>query len=86
MTSDEQLTLWISGKSVHNDKGECCPDFSCCNPKLLAPKEVRETFAAAERSGNKKVVDRMLMEFLGRLLAGENVHIAGLEASKQEIE
>lgn len=52
MTCDEQLKLWVGGKSVHNPDrpggGECCPDFSCCQPALLWPKEKREEFAAAD--------------------------------------
>lgn len=99
MTSDEQLELWVAGKSVHNDEvwydvvdeagsvvdrkrlegGECCPDFSCCEPELLQPVEVRKAFAAADREGRMK----FLMSFLGASLAKSapelKVHIAGGE-------
>lgn len=35
MTPDEQLDMWLEGKSVHNPTtNECCPDFSCCVPSL----------------------------------------------------
>jgi hypothetical protein len=87
MESDEQLNLWLEGIPKHNTtRGECCPDFSCCRPELLAPREVREIFVAAQRSGNDRVTDRLLMEFLCRALADKNVYIAGLEASRQEVE
>ena len=91
MTPQEQVELWVSGQSIHNSSvlgGECCPDFSCCRPELLAPKEVREVFAEAVITGNKKVEDRILMEFLGNLLSTIPVktHIIGLEESRREVE
>lgn len=64
-TSEEQLRRWVLGDPVHrNDDngGECCPDFSCCRPELLAPPEVRQAFAAAGQD------DRMA--FLGAFLGG----------------
>lgn len=31
-----QLRRWVEGHSEHNRiDDECCPDFSCCNPKLF---------------------------------------------------
>ena len=75
MTSDEQLASWVGGKSIHNvDKGECCQDFSCCQPELLAPQAERELFR-----DRPEVRHQMLMGFLGRALAswGDKIHIAG---------
>ena len=89
MNKYEQLGLWVEGKSVHRGsrtEGECCPDFSCCRPELLAPKDVREVFAAAYKLENEPVVMRMLMAFLGEALSGYKVHIAGLAESQLEIE
>ena len=91
MTSEEQLDLWVNGTPRHmggKGSGHCCPDFSCCRPDLLAPREVRELFAAATKSRNYQVTDRMMMEFLAKGFAqlGAKVHIAGLEASRQEID
>ena len=86
MTVDEQLKFWLSGKSIHNqDRDECCPDFSCCRPELQAPKEVREIFYMAYLKDNQDLINRLLMEFLGHLVAGKNVHIVGLEAMRQEV-
>ena len=48
MTSDEQLAAWLEGNSFHNnDRDECCPDFSCCDPELLADKKTRQAFVNA---------------------------------------
>lgn len=75
MTPDEQLALWVKGDSRHNaDRDECCPDFSCCQPDLLAPLEERELFASLAADSVER--DRMLMMFLGRL-AGPNVYVSG---------
>lgn len=84
MTSDEQLTLWLNGKPVHAE--QCCPDFSCCSPELLAPVEVREIFAEAFRQRNDAVTMRMLGTFLEAAFSDKNVYIAGMETSRQEVE
>tara|TARA_Y100000310_G_scaffold82841_1_gene79433 strand:+ start:362 stop:616 length:255 start_codon:yes stop_codon:yes gene_type:complete len=77
MTPTEQLDLWVRGISTHNnDRGECCPDFSCCKPELLAPVEVRETFANA----SEPTRHGMLGSFLGKaiaLLTDQSTYIAG---------
>ena len=78
MTPDEQLARWVAGEPVHNpDRDECCPDFSCCRPELLAPEDVRRRFAAATEAERHE----MLMMFLGGLLGaeghGDRVHVAG---------
>ena len=53
MTTEEQLQQWVDGKSIHNGpsrgEGECCPDFSCCNPGMQWPEEKRRQFLAADR-------------------------------------
>jgi len=67
MTPDEQLAEWVKGNSIHNDTtGECCPDFSCCQPKLGIPIEQRLLF---QRSG-QRVRYEMLGMFLGAAIAG----------------
>ena len=76
----DQLEKWVGGESVHNtERDECCPDFSCCKPEMLAPQHEREAFAkaAAEGDNGSKTVDGLLMGFLGRLLSGTTAHIAG---------
>lgn len=41
------LTMWRAGMPVHDHMNdECCPDFSCCSPKLLTkPDEKRHVEA-----------------------------------------
>lgn len=37
-----QGLLWVKGQSFHNDiDGECCPDFSCCEPSLFEKDKTR---------------------------------------------
>jgi hypothetical protein len=79
MTPLEQLEKWVQGESVHNtERDECCPDFSCCQPELLAPKVTREAFAKAYREGgaDSQIVSEMLIGFLAGF-TGKNVHVAG---------
>jgi len=71
ITCEEQLQRWLAGDSVHRigdstRDDECCPDFSCCYPDLLAPFEEREHFVALVQSKGNCVP--MLMTFLGRLM------------------
>ena len=78
MTNDEQLREWVNGNSIHNEElRECCPDFSCCKPELLAPLEEREHFAEQHAKGD----DSMLFLFLGRALNAvapdKDVYLAG---------
>ena len=78
MTSDDQLALWLRGESVHNaDRGECCPDFSCCKPELLAPKDEREAFVKLGEKGRMG----LLGAFLGRAIElagkGEKIYVIG---------
>jgi hypothetical protein len=69
MTSDEQLKEWVKGNSIHNpDRDECCPDFSCCDPELLAPEDERKRFA----EGNDELRMQMCMIFLQRIIVKEN--------------
>ncbi len=67
---DQQLTEWVKGNSIHNkDRDECCPDFSCCRPELLAPVHERKAFAKYYLSGDEKSANGMLMAFLSRVLS-----------------
>ncbi len=82
MTSDEQLAQWLKGNPVHNDiRDECCPDFSCCDPELLASEEERKTFVDA----NDETRHMMLMGFLAAMMTNEDkkVYIADDPANYQ---
>jgi hypothetical protein len=89
MTPDEQLELWVQGKSVHNDElEECCPDFSCCGGDL-ADEDVRKRFAKAYHDHDEGTVMNMLMMFLGAMLkkqgSDEKVYVAGDEPSMEQM-
>lgn len=78
LTSRDQLIEWVAGRSKHRgprSSGECCPDFSCCEPALLALPSERTAFFQASKDERWP----MLLQFLGRLLALHqvNARIAG---------
>lgn len=57
VTPDEQLELWKRGEPrCPNDRGECCPDFSCCRPMLLWPAEKREAFCASTQDVREQMM------------------------------
>lgn len=85
MKADEQLELWVKGESVHNDeRNECCPDFSCCKPNLLAPEHERRAFLEASQKGNHKATTSMLYEFLGRAFSSPAVYVAGYKENPKK--
>lgn len=78
MTVEEQLAAWLEGNSFHNnDRDECCPDFSCCDPELLADKKTRQAFVNADEALRWS----FLAMFLGKMLKKEKkssrIYIAG---------
>jgi hypothetical protein len=85
-----QLNEWVKGNAIHNTvDDECCPDFGCCNPSNLQPKEIRETFAEVSKKADSEEYNPkhhpfddakmgMLMSFLGSAMAGytkKKIHI-----------
>lgn len=84
MKPDDQLELWVKGTPVHNkDRDECCPDFSCCKPELLADVATREAFYRAYKEKDGKTTGRMLGMFLGAAIAAasdKKVHIVDPDA------
>lgn len=84
MTVDEQLEKWVNGESIHNDeRDECCPDFSCCDPNLLTSEEERRKFYES----NEEIRLKMLHIFFARFLSSmecENIYIVGDEANNYE--
>ena len=83
MTYIEQLESWQQGVPVHAE--QCCPDFSCCCPELLAPKEMRDVFVAAYKAGKEDVTTRFLVTFLGNAFSYKEIYIAGQEISRREV-
>lgn len=64
----EQTNEWLKGNPIHNDvDGECCPDFSCCVPHLLASEPMRKQFCEASEEKRMEI----LMTFLGRSIASK---------------
>jgi hypothetical protein len=68
MSYAEHMDRWVKGDSIHNGpnpgKGECCPDYSCCFPELLAPKSERLIWVHTDDDGR----GTLAMIFLQRLL------------------
>ncbi len=82
MRTSEQLLKWVKGESVHNEeRGECCPDFSCCNLDMDTPLEVREAFLEAYLNDDEEQQNRMLGMFLGQAIStitDKKPYIAGI--------
>lgn len=79
MTTTEQLERWVAGDPQHNhERGECCPDFSCCRGQMVE-LEVRQRFQQAVLEEDEPTQHRMLMGFLGRALEGFNVYVSGAD-------
>ena len=72
-----QLEEWVAGRPKHNpfapgcdtveesQGGECCHDFSCCCPSMLADEPARVSFAKAHRAKQ----EGMLIGFLSAFCA-----------------
>ena len=76
--TDWQLEKWVNGESVHNDeRGECCPDFSCCRPELLAPEQVRKQFLAANIEQRMALLGHFLAAAMNLAASDKDVYIAG---------
>lgn len=72
-SSKKQLEAWLRGAPAHNDYAdECCPDFSCCNPKNIWPIEMRESFVNATDEEREE----MLMSCLSGLVASDDVYVS----------
>jgi hypothetical protein len=77
MTADEQLAEWVKGNSLcPNDRGECCPDFSCCQPELKADEATRRAFTENPQKRNE-----FCGVFLGAAMQsmGKEVYVAGVD-------
>ena len=80
----QQLEEWVKSNPQHNKiDDECCPDFSCCHPKLLQPEEIRKVFSVA----NEDTRMSMLGMFLGAAFSTmgveeDTVYISGDNSEK----
>lgn len=77
VTPDEQVRRWADSDPVcPSTTGECCPDFSCCRPKLLWPEEKRRLFVQSDQATR----ERMLVGSLVALVddAELRAHVTGV--------
>jgi hypothetical protein len=69
-----QLNHWLRGRCLHLWMPNlCCPDYSCCEPGLLAPLEERELYVQAHNDGDTVTVVRLDAMFLGRLIKAKSM-------------
>lgn len=84
LTPDAQIDAWVRGEPMcPNTRGECCPDFSCCNPELMVPATERVAF----RDASDETRERMLLGFLFEAaseMSDGPVHVAGVETEGKD--
>lgn len=69
---DKQTLDWVKGNPRHNSVDEeCCPDFSCCDPELLASQKIRQQFYTAYLNDDDATSSRLLGRFLDKLIKKE---------------
>jgi len=77
MTVDEQLAEWLKGNPIHNDdRDECCPDFSCCEPLLLADQRTRQAFVDADWDTRYKMLMMFLSVGCSQMAESSKIYIA----------
>lgn len=89
-THEEQVERWVRGEldgkgEEAHAKGDCCPDFACCNLTSRATDEERQRFATAEPNGRER--ELLLGLFLGRAIAslgGPRAYISNGDAPWEE--
>ena len=85
MTADKQLAEWVKGNSIHNDtRDECCPDFSCCQPELLADEATRTAFEAANDEDRMQFLGMFLGAGMAAMMPEKKVYIAGVDDPEAE--
>ena len=81
MTPDDQLTLWVRGIPLHSDDpDQCCPDFSCCVPELLACRDERINFVRLDEAGRLQMLTMFLERMLANQFPDSEVHYHIVEA------
>lgn len=68
------------GNVVSTEKmvgGECCPDFSCCEPSLGWPIELRLKFKNADDATRSSMLGMSLTALVNKYAPDKAVHIAG---------
>lgn len=74
---EHQLKEWLAGRPWHNTvSDECCPDFSCCAPQMLAPLATRKAFVEASPDDRLKFLGGFLSAGIGELTDAK-IYVAG---------
>ena len=77
VTPEKQLKAWVEGVPLcPNSVGNCCPDFSCCQPSLMWPLEKRRAFRDSTESQRARMLQGSLRD--GAALA-KRIEAAGGE-------
>lgn len=88
--SDDQYEKGAPQRHMAN-YGECCPDFSCCNPELLTPKSERGTLIGIRTTQGQEAFDRAMeglgfkaLDVLVEAMAenGSTIHVVGGDPEK----
>ncbi len=86
MTVDEQLAEWLKGNPIHNDeRDECCPDFSCCQPDLLADEKTRQAFVDAREDQRTSMLGMFLGAMLEKDGKADDVYLAGFDSPDETV-
>ncbi len=86
LTPERQLELWLAGDSqCPSTSNECCPDFSCCNPKLRVPIETRQAFVDGNAETREHLCFGFLCGFVEKETEPGDVHVAGMVPEKEDV-
>lgn len=67
---EKQLKDWVAGESNHDHiNDQCCPDFSCAHPELLADEDTRVLYASAWVQDDEETLSDLNVQFLVRMMA-----------------
>jgi len=80
-----QASRVIKTPPIHNEtRDECCPDFSCCQPELLADEKTRRAFAEADDETRMSMLGMFLGAGLGRLVEDGDVYLSGFDDPEKQ--
>lgn len=76
-----QIKQWLKGHAVHNATDDlCCPDFSCCHPKLAASVECKEAYLRAMEMEDDDTLNEIEMNFQAAYFISQGQQISFEEA------
>ena len=72
-----QVNRWYDGQSLHNHiDNQCCPDYSCCYPALVATSDCKHAFRKAVAIQDEDLVAELVMNFEAALRIAQGIQIA----------